>query len=505
MPVSGHDLFLLAPVLMLLAGGALAVVADLFGPSREAGLMPFISLGSIAAAAFVLAGAWGRPESAFGGAIRVDGVAVVAGMTVLAATALSVLMSLSWSRPSGVDFGEFYALMLTAASGALLLTQSGDLMTAFLGIEVLSISVYCLVAITRDREKSIEAAIKYFVLGAFATGFLLFGIAFLYGAVISQAGAGDAAGSQAALLSFEAVGNVHFESPLLLAGLALFLIGIAFKIGAVPFHAWTPDAYEGAPAPVTGFMASVVKIAAFTLLVRAGMTAFPSLSTTWASVLCLLAAASMIVGNVFALTQGNLKRLLAYSSIGHTGYILVGVIAASESPAAGSAVLFYLATYAVTTVGAFGLLSLLAREGDELENVASFDGLAARRPAAAAAMTIFMASLAGIPPTGGFMGKFVVFREAIQLATGSSPDSSRYMMLAVIGIATSMISAYYYLKIVVAMYMSPPAKGEEHAVGSEGWGAGLALILATAGTMLLGTLPQSLITWCGQAITELGR
>lgn len=502
MPVSAHDLFLLSPILILLAGAALAVMADLFTPTRDAGLLPFISLGSLAAAAFVLAGLWGRPESAFGGALRVDGVAVFAGLIVVAATAFSVLMSASYTRAAGVDFGEYHALMLTAGSGALLLTQAGDLMSAFLGIEVLSIPVYCLVAITRDREKSVEAAVKYFILGAFATGFLLFGVALLYGAVISQPTSASTS-AQAALLSLESVGRVPLDNPLLLAGLGMFLIGTGFKIGAVPFHGWVPDAYQGAPAPVTGFMAAVVKVAAFTFLLRAGMVAFPSLGATWGAVLFLIAAATMIVGNVFALAQTSLKRLLAYSSIGHTGYVLVGVIVSSENPTSGSSVLFYLATYAVTTVGSFGLISLLARPGDELETISSFSGLAARRPGAAAAMTLFMASLAGIPPTAGFMGKFVVFREAIEHASGPSPDASRFLWLVVIGIGTSMIAAYYYLKIVVAMYMKPAEKGEEHPVGADGWGAGLALTLTAAGTLLLGVFPQPVIEWSARALAEL--
>lgn len=501
MPVTAHDVLLLSPFLAILGAAGLAVAADLFIGRLERAALPFLSVAGLAAAAMALVNLWGRNEEAFAGAIRTDDFSIVLGLTAVGATAISVLMSATYVRPAAVDFGEFYALMLTACAGAVLLAQANDLMMVFLGIEILSISIYCLTGITRDREKSAEAAMKYFIMGAFSTGFLLFGFAFLYGAAASQPASPGALSS--ACLRLDSFASIPADNPLLLAGLALFLIGFSFKLGAVPFHAWTPDAYEGAPAPVTGFMAAVVKAGAVGALLRAATVAFPHLAYEWGTLLALLAAATMIVGNLFALAQTNLKRLLAYSSIGHTGYILVGVAtAALASDGAGhlqpeslSAVVFYVAAYAVTTVGSFGIVSLLSRPGAELEDVSHFAGLASKRPAAAAAMTLFMASLAGIPPTAGFIGKFLIFKEAV-----SSPET---LWLALIGIATSMLSAYYYLKIVVSMYMRAPEKGEEFGLTNERWGAGFALALSAAGTVLLGVVPMRLIEWCAASIREL--
>ena len=496
MPVNGHDLWLILPFILLLAAGALAIVADMFIGRNERAAIPFVSLGGVVAAACTLVSQWGANEDAFGGTIRVDDFSIVLGLAALGATALSVLMSISYVRAAKVDFGEFYALMLTACAGALLLAQANDLIGIFLSIEILSISVYCLTGITRDREKSSEGAMKYFIMGAFSTGFMLYGIALLYGASVSTsalASAGPAAGD-AASLRLSTLAHIPTGNGLFLAGTALFLIGILFKIGAVPFHAWTPDAYEGAPAPVTGFMAATVKAGAFAALLRAALIAFPALAHEWSTLLALLAAATMVVGNLFALAQTNFKRLLAYSSIGHTGYLLIGVVVSGLSPTASAGVLYYVIAYAIMTVGSFGLVSLLSREGGEVEDIPQFNGLASRRPGLAAALTVFMASLAGIPPTAGFMGKLLIFREAIRFD---------YTWLALIGIATSMLSAYYYLKIVVAMYMREPEKGEEFALSSDRWGAGLALAAAAAGTILIGLLPSRFIEWSLAGVRSL--
>jgi NADH-quinone oxidoreductase subunit N len=494
-----HDVALLSPVLVILGGAAAAIAADLAVSRIERGVLPFVSLGGLAGGAFALLSQWGKNEEAFGGAIRVDDLSVVMGLTALGAAAISVLMSASYARTARIEHGEYYALMLTASAGAVLLAQANDLVSVFLGIEVLSVSVYCLTGIARDREKSAEAAMKYFVMGAFSTGFLLFGIAFLYGAVASTS---LPAASQSGLLRLQAVAAVPGDHPFLLAGLAFFVVGAAFKVGAVPFHAWTPDAYEGAPAPVTGFMAAVVKAGAFALLVRAAMVAFPfhknvgtAREVGLASILAVIAAATMVAGNLFALAQTNLKRLLAYSSIGHTGYVLVGLIVAGESREAAAAVVYYVAAYAAMTVGGFGLLSLLTREGGELEEIGQLSGLAARRPGAAAAMTLFLASLAGIPPTAGFMGKFLIFREAVR--------SEAFLWLALVGIATSMLSAYYYLKVVVAMYMREPAKDEGFRLGEGRWGAALGLAVAAAATIAMGVFPARVVEWSLNGIEAL--
>ena len=346
--------------------------------------------------------------------------------------------------------------------------MSGDLVMILLALETLSIAAYVLTGMARESLRSNEAAIKYFILGAFATAVLLFGMALVYGATGSirldeiQARIGGAG---------EMMSLAH-------VGIGLMFVGFAFKIGAAPFHMWVPDAYEGAPSPVAGFMASAVKVAAFAALVRVLLKPFLPFATQWGELAWWISAITIVVGNLFAITQTNVKRLLAYSSIAHTGYALIGVAVASVDRQAASGVMFYLVAYSVMTLGAFAVVSCLAREGGDVEDLSKWSGLAYRRPMIALAMTVFLVSLAGIPPTAGFVGKFTLFRDAVNRG---------FTGLALIGVLGTLLSLYYYLKVIMTMYMKEPA--EEFQRTGPQWGLHLAVGATAIGTLALGILP----------------
>ena len=377
-----------------------------------------------------------------------DRYSAVVTLLFLVGAALTLLMSADYLREHDTEYGEYYGLVLLATAGMAMLVMAGDFVTVFLGIETMSLAVYVLTGSFRRSRRSSEAAMKYFLTGAFATGFLLYGIALVYG----MSGTTN-------LAEIGAKGQALAGKPLFLIGEMLLLVAFGFKIAVVPFHMWAPDAYEGAPTPVTAFMAAGVKAAGITALLRVFLTAFggnllPFGRTGWASILGVLAALTMTLGNLAALRQENLKRMLAYSSISHAGYLLIGVVAAGigQSKLALPAVLFYLAAYTFTTVGAFGVLAWLGRRGDERALLDDWSGLATRHPGAALAMTIFLLSLGGMPPTAGFFGKFYVFRAAMQAW------DDQLVWLVVVAVSNSVISAYYYLRPVVAMYFREPTR-----------------------------------------------
>jgi NADH-quinone oxidoreductase subunit N len=363
-----------------------------------------------------------------------------------------------------------------------LMATATDLILIFLGLEVMSIAVYALSGIWRGQLRSNEAALKYFLLGAFATGFLLFGIALLYGATGSTTLAPIAAGILRP--------GAH-EKTLILAGTGLLLVGFGFKVAAAPFHVWTPDVYEGAPTTVTALMAVGVKAAAFAAFARVFMHSLTVLSADWSSVLWVLAALTMTVGNVTALLQQNIKRMLAYSSIAHAGYLLVGMVAGGE--AGGTAVLFYLVGYTVMTLGAFAVVTAIGRRGEPNENLDDYAGVGFRHPFLGLAMIVFMLSLAGIPPLVGFVGKFYIFSAAVQ---------SGYIALTVIGVLNSVISVYYYVGVLVRMYMTegtleiPVLSSRPYLVA--------ALVVTIAGTILLGLFPSPLFELARQSFRALG-
>jgi NADH-quinone oxidoreductase subunit N len=400
--------------------------------------------------------------------------------------ALAALLAGGYLVEHRLERGEFYGLLLFSTFGAMMLASSGDALTLFLGLETMSIGAYAMTAFRRASPRSAEGALKYFLLGSFAAAVLLYGFALLYGAT----GRTDLAGLGAAART----GAAH--DPLLVLGAVLVLVGIVFKVSAVPFHAWTPDAYEGAPTPATTFMAVAVKSAAFAMLLRVLLVSFGSEAwTSWASgwppVLATLAALTMTVANLIAGRQESVKRMLAYSSIAHAGYALIGVTAMLRDPQkAAASVLFYLLAYAVSTAGAFGTLILCGSHGREAVSYDDLSGLGKRHPAAALAFSVFLLSLAGIPPTVGFFGKWLVFRAAI--------DEGLYV-LAVLGFVNSVIGAYYYLRVLVYMYMREPAAGAPVAVPMRSGYVAAALFVSAVLVLALGLAPNATVDMAIQA------
>ncbi|HET9234154.1 MAG TPA: NADH-quinone oxidoreductase subunit N [Candidatus Eisenbacteria bacterium] len=408
---------------------------------------------------------------AFSGAVAVDGVSRILYVVLALSALLTLFFTAGYGGRWEVESGEYYALVLFATAGMMALAGGLDLVTIFIGLEVASISQYVLAAFRWHEVRSTEASVKYLLLGAFASGFLVYGISLIYGAT----GTTNLHEIAAAISS-----QGLTQSPLLLAGLGLLLVGLGFKMSAVPFHMWTPDVYQGAPTVVTAFMASGPKVAVVAALFRILFTGFDASRAEWGAILWWLAVLTMVVGNVLALVQRDMKRLLAYSAIAHAGYLLVALLAGEELGGIGT--LYYLVVYTLTTLGAFGVVALVRNEDDGGTAIDKFSGLGFSRPWLGAAMAIFMFSLAGIPPAAGFVGKFYIFAGAVQ--AGQVP-------LAVIGVLASLVSVYYYLRVVVVMYMRPTAPGESAFIPAHA-AVRLALLIAVGGILVLGVYPGPL-------------
>jgi NADH-quinone oxidoreductase subunit N len=390
-----------------------------------------------------------------------------------------MLMSSPYLRVEGLRAGEYYFLILCATLGMMFMASGVDLITLFIGLETMAVSFYVLAGYLKPNPRSNEAAVKYFLLGAFSLGVLLYGMSILYGVT----GTTSLEGTAAALAD-------QGSSPLLVLAVVLVGAGMGFKIAAVPFHMWAPDVYEGAPTPVTAFLSVGSKAASFAMLIRIFMEGLPSLGAEWTALFWGLAVVTMTVGNIAALTQSNLKRLLAYSSIAHAGYLLMGVVAGTQRGVA--AMLVYVGVYLFMQLGAFAILSMLRRKdvvGDELKDLS---GLYFRQPAAAFAMLIFMLSLGGIPPTAGFMGKFWLFSAAID---------SGFVWLAVIGVVNSAISLYYYVRVVVFMWLKEETLGSPIVIRPA---IAAALVIAVVGSVLFGVYPQALFDQAQSATEMLG-
>jgi NADH-quinone oxidoreductase subunit N len=412
------------------------------GAQRRTGVLALAGI-ALAIAAAVWLWASGAGVAGIATSLAVDPFRFAVDLIVLLAAALAVLLSMDYLEREGILVPEYHVLVLFAAVGMMLLAGGEDLFVIFLGLELMSVSVYVLSGIDRRSKVGGEAALKYFLLGAFASAFFLYGIALLYGAT----------GSTRLPMIAAQIQPLGLQGhPMLLAGLALLLIGFGFKVAAVPFHMWTPDVYDGAPTPVTGFMATAVKAAAFAALVRVLLEGFGSLHLVWEQVIWWLAAATMIVGNLVALAQRSLKRLLAYSSIAHAGYLLTALVAGSTAGAA--AFLFYLLFYTLMTMGAFAILALKGRGGERDVLIDDLSGLAESHPWVALGLTVCMLSLLGFPGTAGFIGKWYI----LVSATGGG-----YGVLAAILVLTSVVSAGYYLPVVMAMYMKPSSHEQAHA------------------------------------------
>jgi NADH-quinone oxidoreductase subunit N len=457
----------ITPLIVVAVGAITVLMAGVRVRDDESESLGWLALGVTAVAVVMAAGQLGKSGIAFAGAIAIDDFAAYFEIVILIASALTILMSLEYAADAGFSGAEYYSLLLFATLGMMLMAAADDLIVIFIGLEVMSIAVYVLAGIARRSARSTEAALKYFILGAFSTGFLLYGIALVYGATGTIK-----LGPIRAALSHAMLAN-----PLLLAGLGLLLVGFGFKVAAVPFHMWTPDVYEGAPTPITAFMAVGVKLAAFAGFLRIFMIHLAPAGSEWSWILWVIAALTMFMGNLIALVQRNIKRMLAYSAIAHAGYILVGMTATGAQ--AGAAILYYLLGYAFTNLGAFAVVVAVERRSGTSDAIIDFRGLARRHPGFAAMMALFLLSLTGVPPLAGFVGKFYLFSAAL---------NAGLVWLVIIAAITSVVSAYYYISVIVAMYMS---EGGLEVVSPGGHPALVAVIaIAAIGTVLIGLFPE---------------
>ena len=429
----------------------------------------------------------GNPVGAIGDQFSFDGFTLVVAGVIVSAVALCALLLDEYLRREGIDGPEMYVLMMLSAAGGVVMAGAGDLIVLFLGLETLSIPVYVMAASHVRRSESLEAGLKYFVLGAFSSAFLLYGMALVYGATGSL-NLGE--------IQFYLARVVILDDAMLLAGLAMLLVGLGFKVAAVPFHAWTPDVYQGAPTPVVAFMASAVKVAGFAALVRVFVVTFGQYRLDWQPAILALAVLTLLVGAVLAIVQRDVKRMLAYSSISHAGFILVGVHAATHRGTA--AVVFYLAAYAFMVIGTFGVLTVVSGSGDRRTSLDDLDGLGARRPALALVLTIFLLAQAGVPLTTGFVAKFEVIGAAVE---------ARSFWLAVVAMVSAVVSAFLYLRIVLSVYLGSPAEDSETSDEAKTErvhpAAGLAIGVALAVTVGFGLFPGPIDKLTLEAIPQL--
>jgi NADH-quinone oxidoreductase subunit N len=470
----------LTPMLIVTVTSFACLLLDLIPAARRIHLTAIGVLG-LSGAFLASTLMWGASAASFQQMVAADDFTLFFNGIFCVGTTLVLLLSVGYVRRQGIETGEYYVLILFATVGMMLMASALDLLIVFLGLELMSLSLYVLAGSFRTRPTGNESAMKYFLLGAFSSGFFLYGIALLYGAT----GTTNLARLGAAL---GAPGTAR--DPLVLAGLVLLLVGFGFKTSAVPFHQWAPDVYEGAPTAVAALIATGSKAAAFAALVRV-LVSTRVLQPDWVLLLWILAALTMTVGNIVALAQRNLKRMLAYSSVAHVGYMLVGLAAGSASGTA--AVLYYLVVYTFATVGAFGVILLLERaDGEEAVELDAYGGLAARHPILALVLTVCLLSLIGLPPTAGFIGKFYLFSAAID---------AKFYWLAIIAVLNSVAAAYYYLRLIVYMYMrESDTEGVRAALTPA---AGLALAVAVWVTFHLGLLPGTIFEFARRAIAPL--
>jgi NADH-quinone oxidoreductase subunit N len=465
------DLLQLLPEVAIAVAGLLVLTLDFAVPEGKRGWLGGVSLVGVAVtAALALRQAAGPRAVVFSGLHVVDMYAAFFKLVFLVSAAIVILLSIRFLQDQQVPEGEFYALLLFATLGAMLMASAYDLLSLFVGLETLSISTYALCGFLKKDQRCNEGALKYLLMGAFSTGVLLYGMVLLYG---FAGGTGLDAIAKAAAMAGP-------RNPALLMAMVLLAAGFGFKIAAVPFHMYLPDMYEGAPTPVVAYMAGAAELAGMAVILRVFLLAMPTLQVEWSLLFWVLAVLTMTIGNLVAIAQANLKRMLAYSTIAHMGYLLIGPVVGSQLGVA--AVLFYSLTYALMTIGAFGMVILLQRgtvRGDQIDD---FTGLAQKSPLSAAIMLLFLLSLTGIPPTAGFVGKFYLFAAAVEAG---------YIWLVLIAVVNSAISLFFYMRVVVAMYMRDlPPQGMALSTSST---LRVALLLAAAGTLLLGIFPGSIL------------
>lgn len=468
------------PVVCVWLGGVAAMLAEAFRLPGER--MPIGGLGMIG---LVAAGVscvllWNRQAKSFG-VVSADNFGLFVMLVLVVVGILTVALSAQVLERDGIPSGDYYALTMFTIGGMMLMAIANDLLVIFIALEILSLGVYVLTAIRRDSEPGAEAAFKYFLLGGFSSAFFLYGIAFTFGV------AGTTRLERIVVtMSSQAAG----QETLTYLAIGLLLVGFAFKISAVPFHMWTPDAYQGAPPVVTAFMSAGVKAAAFAAFVRVFMSTFSSLQPQWEPVVWVLSAASMILGVTAGVVQRNVRRMLAYSSIAHAGYLLMAMTAGNDI--GKSAILFYLLTYGLTSLGAFGVTALVATRDRQNDDLGDYAGLAKRQPFLALVLTIFLLSLGGFPPTAGFIGKWYLFSAAI-----TAGDYG----LAVIGVLTSVVSVFFYLRVVVMMYMAEETSNAAVTIPSRA--SLFALAVPTVATFYLGILPARVLNLAIKSIATI--
>jgi NADH-quinone oxidoreductase subunit N len=483
------DILAILPELVVVAAACLVLGLDPLTPLSKKDGLAWLSLGALAICLGFTASQMndGRIR-AFSDLVVIDPYACFWKLLLYLTTGLTILLSLPYLKAERLHLGEYYGFVLLALSGMMVMVSAADLLTIYLGMELMSLSLYVMAGLKRSESQSLEASAKYFVLGAFSSGILLYGISLLYGAT----------GSTRLSVIASAIGTKGVGDPVLLAPMILLAVGFGFKLALVPFHMWTPDVYEGSPTSVTAFMAVASKAASFGAFLRVFVEGLGGLRAHWGGLFLTVCLLTLVLGNLVAIVQTNVKRLLAYSSIAHAGYALIGLVALGRSSstqgshAALAAVLLYLAIYAFMTLGAFAVVAMLRKGGLEGDEIDDYTGLAKRQPIAALLMLVFLVSLAGIPPTAGFIAKFYVFMAAVDVGL---------TWLAVVAVVFAAVSAYYYLRIVMVMYMRESAPSQA-VLPTLATSPTLSFVLACAlvGILLFGVFPDPIVSLASRAV-----
>ncbi len=482
------DLVTIAPELIVAFVACLLLVLEPVTPSTRKDLLAWMSLATLAVCFIVTASSLGDRVYAFSDLVVVDRYASFWKLLLYVVSGMTILLSIGYLKEERMDLAEFYGFVLLSLTGMLIMVSGADLLVIYLGIELMSIPLYVMAGFKRFEARSVESSAKYFILGAFSSGLLLYGISLIFGA----------AGSTRLVEIAAVIGARGLDDSMILIALTLVIVGFGFKVSAVPFHMWTPDVYQGAPTSVTAFMAVASKAASFGAFLRVMLEGFGGMKPNWSGLILGVCVLTLILGNLVAIVQTNVKRMLAYSSIAHAGYALIGLVVAgwvgTEAGASAkgvSGMMLYLAVYAFMTFGAFTLVAILRRGDCEGEDLDDFAGLAKRHKGAAFLMLLFMVSLAGIPPTAGFIGKFYLFMAAV---------NAGLTWLAVVGLIFAAVSAFYYLRVVMVMYMREPTSDPERETRlALSPTATVALAVAVAGVVIFGLYPWPLVSLTASA------
>jgi len=485
------DLLAILPELIVIGAACLVLALDPITPPDKKDWLAWLALGALVVCIGVTASQMGGVVLAFSDLVIIDPYACFWKLLLYGASGLTILLSLSYLKEERIHLAEYYGFLLLSLVGMMVMVSAADLLTIYLGLELMSLALYVLAGFRRVESRSLEASAKYFVLGSFSSGILLYGISLLFGLT----------GSTRLSAIAVATSTNGLNDPAMILAMALLVVGFGFKIAVVPFHMWTPDVYEGSPTSVTAFMAVASKVASFAAFMRGFLEGLGGLKPHWEGLFLALCVATLVLGNVVAIVQTNIKRMLAYSSIAHAGYALIGVVVAGHPDAETSvrtlglsSVMLYLAVYAFMTLGAFAVVAMVRKQGVEGDEIEDFAGLSKRHPVAALLMLVFMVSLAGIPPTAGFIGKFYLFMAAIKAGL---------TWLAIVAVVLTAISAYFYLRVVMVMYMREPQSVGPAARFATSPAIAVVLACALAGVVLLGLFPNVLVSLSSQSVLLL--